>query len=304
MSTQKGLVYVAGPMTGYPGFNFPAFDAATKALREDGWWPINPADHDRAMGFTGEGMTGAEDLQERGFNLAEALLWDLQKVAEANAIYLLEGWRESKGARAEHALAVALGKEIIEQPGKRLLGFGGRLASGKDALADHLVETAGYVKIGMSDALNHALLTLDPIIDQDGQWVQRYSDVIEERGYVDAKKHPEVRRLLQVLGTEVGREMIDVDVWVKISERMIRSLLANGKKVIITGVRYPNEVDLIERLGGRTVWVERPSDSASKSIHISESSVLPRDFQHVVDNDGTLEDLYRKGDRLVEGVNQ
>lgn len=200
----------------------------------------------------------------------------------------------------------------------KLIGLGGKLRAGKDAVGDYLEEKHGYVKLGMSDALNEALLKLNPYIHLEpghplGEFVL-YKFLHDAVGYVEAKKNPEVRRLLQVLGTEVGREMIDPDVWVRIAEKKILRLWENGKSVVITAMRFPNEIEMLERLGGLSVWVERPdelrlqahstgADNAPLSVlaHASETSVSADDFSYVLMNDGTLEQLYRKVEkRLVE----
>jgi len=97
-------------MTGLPEFNFPAFDKAAAEYRARGFTVINPAEHDRENGLDVTGMTGDPAELEGLFDLKEALLWDLQQVADADGIVLLEGWEKSSGARAELALAAALGK--------------------------------------------------------------------------------------------------------------------------------------------------------------------------------------------------
>lgn len=291
-------IYVAGPMTHRPSFNFPAFDAAAVELVPDGWSVINPADHDRSNGFDPTGMTGEEDLSALGFSLKDALLWDLEQVANADAIYLLRGWEFSKGAKAEFALAQALGKEYILQPQlpelPRLIGLGGKLGSGKDEVADELCRAHGYVKIGMSDILNHALLALDPWVEYYREdEPERYSEYIKRHGYVEAKKNSEVRRLLQVLGTEVGRNMLGENIWVDATEARIYDFWARDKGVIVTGIRYPNELEMINALGGLSAWVSRPGHEATGS-HASETSVNPEHFGQIILNDGSLEDLYDK----------
>lgn len=179
-----------------------------------------------------------------------------------------------------------------------LIGLGGLLRSGKDAVADHLTAAHGFVKIGMSDALHIALLTLDPMIDTTGK---RYSTLIAEVGYVEAKTLPEVRSLLQRLGTEVGREMIGQNVWSDITAARVDKLLAAGQPVVVTGIRYPNELQMIRALGGRTMWVARPGVEAPAGMagHTSENSVAATDFEGVIDNSGTLDDLYRTVDALL-----
>lgn len=105
-------VYVAGPMRGLPEFNFPAFDWAATILRSHGHDVVNPAEHDRENGFNPAGMTGNEDLTEHGFDLRAALAWDLDQITRCDAVFFLDGWQQSSGARAEYALAQALGLQI------------------------------------------------------------------------------------------------------------------------------------------------------------------------------------------------
>lgn len=106
-------LYLAGPMTGIEHYNFPAFDAAAKQLREAGHTVFNPADNDRENGFDGKSAAGDPvEAAAKGFNLREALKQDLSWICDhAEGIALLPGWEESKGARTEVALAHALGIE-------------------------------------------------------------------------------------------------------------------------------------------------------------------------------------------------
>lgn len=112
-------IYVAGPMRGIAEFNFPAFHAAAAQLREDGHEVFNPAEKDNERHGTDiskGNAAGDETLAtaQHGFNLREALGDDLRWIcAEADAIALLPGWQNSKGAKAEYCTAVALGLRII-----------------------------------------------------------------------------------------------------------------------------------------------------------------------------------------------
>lgn len=185
------------------------------------------------------------------------------------------------------------------------IGLGGHLRSGKDTVADRLVAEHGFTKLGMSDALHEAMLALDPIIAYrhvaTGRFPLRYSDSISDIGYVSTKKeHPEVRRLLQKLGTEVGRDMIGENTWVDIIARKVDALLKDGRDVAVTGIRFPNELRMVRSLGGTAVWVDRPGlDSASPAAHASETSVDDSMFDRMLVNDGTLEHLYAITDNLV-----
>jgi len=90
-------IYIAGPMTGIPEFNFPAFDEAKKDLERD-WNVISPADMDREIGFEVTHEVTPEFLRD-------AMRRDINAVMHVDALYALAGWEQSKGASAEVALA-------------------------------------------------------------------------------------------------------------------------------------------------------------------------------------------------------
>lgn len=108
-------VYLAGPMRGYPEFNYPAFDAAAKRLRESGYAVFNPADHDRSSGIDLAGTSGSQDdLDAAGFSIRDALGADLAWItATADMLCVLPGWEHSKGACAEVATAHAIGIPVM-----------------------------------------------------------------------------------------------------------------------------------------------------------------------------------------------
>lgn len=91
-------IYIAGPMTGIPDLNFPAFHAAAKKLRAEGHEVVNPAE----------------------INADPAAAWldcmraDIRELVGCTAIYLLPGWFCSRGASLEHHIASALGFEILK----------------------------------------------------------------------------------------------------------------------------------------------------------------------------------------------
>ena len=109
------IVYIAGPMTGLPEFNFPMFNRVARMLRQDGHTCFNPAERDverhPEIDFT---CGDTQHVASQGFSLREALAEDTNHIClEADTIYMLPGWETSLGARAEHALAVALKHRII-----------------------------------------------------------------------------------------------------------------------------------------------------------------------------------------------
>ena len=91
-------IYIAGPMSGHEDYNRPAFAAKAQELEEAGHTVFNP---------------GAIACDES--NYRSLLAMDLQWIAlHAEAICMLPGWEGSKGARAEHALAFAIGIPILD----------------------------------------------------------------------------------------------------------------------------------------------------------------------------------------------
>ena len=116
---QQPKIYIAGPMTGYPKLNRDAFNDVAEAFREAGFHVFNPVEHDVSLYGEGwvEDHNGENDLElaekfdfDYGATLADELHWIC---TYANAIAMLPDWELSKGARAEHAAAVACGIKIF-----------------------------------------------------------------------------------------------------------------------------------------------------------------------------------------------
>lgn len=103
-------IYISGPMTGLPGFNFAAFDAAESALEERGWHVVSPANSSRKNGVTADSVVEGPWLRQ----IQEQ---DLSDLLSCKAIYMLKGWRKSKGASAEFHVATWLGLEIQYEEG-------------------------------------------------------------------------------------------------------------------------------------------------------------------------------------------
>lgn len=119
MIREHETVYIAGPMTNRPHFNFPAFDAVALELRELGYDVSNPHDHDKDVypGIDDAAATLIGDVigiaAEVGFSFADAMQWDLREVARCDYICLLPEWETSTGARAERFVAEMTGSVIL-----------------------------------------------------------------------------------------------------------------------------------------------------------------------------------------------
>lgn len=104
MATSR-RIYITGPMSGYPGFNYDAFDRAEEQLAASGYEPVSPADP----------MQRDPDDADRlaqGVSYEDCLAKAVEKLLSADAVALLPGGAGSHGARLEVALARRRGMEI------------------------------------------------------------------------------------------------------------------------------------------------------------------------------------------------
>lgn len=175
-----------------------------------------------------------------------------------------------------------------------IIGFCGLAGAGKDTAAAHLVERHGYRRIAFADPMRVALERLDPFV-QIGAAHLRLSHIVAARGWHEAKKEPDVRRLLQRFGTEVGRNLFGTDVWVDLALDGVEP----GERIVATDVRFANEAAAIVRLGGIVVEVQRPGAglAGTEAAHASEAMDFGR--HAVIVNDGTLDELHAKVDDLL-----
>lgn len=111
-------VYLAGPMTGLPDFNFPAFNEAEAELMKHYQTVFNPA----------KNFGGKKDLPR-----ADYMRKDFEALLKSDVIALLPGWAKSKGARAELVVAEQLGLKAIVMP-----------------IADHLFDAGDLAEVGRS----------------------------------------------------------------------------------------------------------------------------------------------------------
>lgn len=114
-------VYLAGPMTNIPAFNFPSFFAVTEWLRNTvGWEVKSPAEKDleripwdemqTVPGFdTGDLVAYCANST---FTMGNAMEWDLPAIMASDGIVLMAGWERSTGARWERIVAEALDRDI------------------------------------------------------------------------------------------------------------------------------------------------------------------------------------------------
>ena len=116
-----------------------------------------------------------------------------------------------------------------------------------------LLTAYGYKKLAFANAVKDLALAIDPyvaVLTPDGQAIYtRLSRLVNEHGWTYAKGFHDVRRLLQRVGTEGGRELLGEFTWINILSRDIEP----GVDYVIDDVRFLNEASWI-RYGGGVIW--------------------------------------------------
>lgn len=115
-------IYLAGPMTGIPLFNFPKFMRVAGELRAKGHTVFNPAERDierHGTDISVGNLTGSPEQAkaEHGLTIRDALHDDLVFITKnADAIFLMNGWEHSNGALSEFFTAKAIRAQFMYEP--------------------------------------------------------------------------------------------------------------------------------------------------------------------------------------------
>lgn len=192
----------------------------------------------------------------------------------------------------------------------RIIGVSGFAGAGKDTLAYALEEGFQFCKMALADPIKEACASW---FDWDRQtlWGASHLRNKPDPRYGDLTP----RRALQFVGTEIGRNLYP-NVWVDcVMRRAEKALREHGYNlledeedgppryyergavgVVISDVRFRNEIDAIQKAGGWVVRIKREGAglAGSGALHPSEAEqakISDDDFDFVVENDGTVEDL-------------
>jgi hypothetical protein len=162
-----------------------------------------------------------------------------------------------------------------------IIGLSGYAQSGKDTVADYLVREYGFKRVAFADPIRKILYAMNPTVNGTS-----LVDLIDEYGWDIAKKHPEVRELLQALGFS-ARRVIDERVWIAAA---FHEMDDREQNYVIADVRFHNEANMIHSEGGKVWRIMRPGVEAVNT-HISETDLDRFPFDLTLNNDGTVEQL-------------
>ena len=211
-----------------------------------------------------------------------------------------------------------------------IIGVCGFIGSGKDTVADYLVNFHEFRRESFANTLKDAVAA---VFGWDRTMLEgRTKTAREWREQVDpwwAKRlnMPNLtpRWVLQYWGTEVCRRGFHDDTWIASLENKLRN---SSDNIVISDCRFPNEIASIRRAGGRIVWIKRGAlpdwyDAAvnvnrgpdgnmmwsssktkleSTGIHASETAWVGTKFDAELDNNGSIDDLYLAIKNLVSNL--
>jgi len=175
-----------------------------------------------------------------------------------------------------------------------LIGLVGRKFSGKDTLGLYLIKKYSFTRLAFADSLKNACKIIFGFSDS-----QINGDLKET---IDPFWGHTPREILQKVGTDLFRNKlsdlcknISSDIWIKNIERQLESI--DTTNIVITDVRFPNEVDFIKKHGGITIKITRPN-LIHNFEHSSENQIDEMVCDYEIINDSTILNLYTKFEEL------
>jgi len=206
-----------------------------------------------------------------------------------------------------------------------IIGICGFIGSGKDTVADYLVNFHEFRRESFANTLKDAVAA---VFGWDRTMLEgRTKEAREWREQPDQwwsnrlGREITPRKILQHWGTEVCRAGFHDDIWIASVENKLRK---SSDNIVISDCRFPNEISSITDAGGIVVRVVRGPEpewyqdavnfnegdrnmswatSRSKlerlGIHASETAWVGSDFDHILDNNGSIDDLYKQIKNLV-----
>lgn len=186
-----------------------------------------------------------------------------------------------------------------------IIGLSGFARAGKDEAAKVLAKY-GFKRVAFADKLREVLYALNPIVATSEPFfevsAERYTyvqDVIDKYGwdgYKESNYGAEVRRLLQRLGTEAGRQTMGENIWV---DTTMDTLDREGKYVV-TDARFFNEFEAIRSRGGLIWRIERFGVGPANDHPSETEAVKYPHFTRTIRNDGSLRDYQKEVEKAYE----
>lgn len=198
---------------------------------------------------------------------------------------------------------------------KRIIGIVGFIGSGKNTVGDHLVNLYDFEAMSFASSLKDAVSSIfgwpRHMIEGSTSESRKWREEPDEYWSKKMERLITPRFILQHIGTDILKTYFSTNIWLwSLESRMMNS----NKSIVITDVRFPNEIEMINSSGGDLWWVQRghvpswysialtKSDQMPSNIHITEYAWLADAIKtaKTLNNNGTLPILYGRIEDLLK----
>lgn len=184
-----------------------------------------------------------------------------------------------------------------------IIGLCAKKQNGKDTMADYLCQKYKFIKLTFASPLKEACKLLFGFTSEQVNGDKK--EVIDSRWGVTP------RTVLQFVGTDLFRKQIKTIIpdiednfWVICLKNSIEQILKKypNARIVISDVRFPNEIKMIQKMSGKTVKIIRQSMNNIIDQHSSEKMIDDIRCDFTIENNGTKEQFYEKINKFVESL--
>lgn len=202
-----------------------------------------------------------------------------------------------------------------------IIGICGFIGSGKDTIADYLVNFHEFRRESFATTLKDAVSAVfgwdRTMLEGRTKEAREWREEIDH-WWADRLDMPTLtpRWVLQYWGTEVCRKSFHDDIWIASLENKLRN---SKDHIVISDCRFPNEISSIKNAGGKIIWVKRGelpdwydvavqanqghnwayNELKMRKIHASETAWVGTEFDYIIENNSTIDQLYSQAKLII-----
>lgn len=204
-----------------------------------------------------------------------------------------------------------------------IIGIVGFIGSGKGSVGDILVSHHNFKKISFADPVKDCVSVIfgwpRHLLEGDTDESRNFRETVDQEwsrklGYVVTPRY-----MLQIIGTESGRNVIHSDIWVYSAQNRMKQY----ENVVIPDVRFKNEIKMLNSMGAHVVRVKRGEDPVwwktaldhnlngiykmdieYPEVHVSEWDWIGQKMDYTILNEGTKGDLERKTNNMLKELRE
>lgn len=177
-----------------------------------------------------------------------------------------------------------------------IIGLIGRAGSGKDTVADFLVNNHGFTKLSFGKILKDVISIIfgwnRELLEGDTLESREFRETIDEWWSKELGFSVTPRKMFQMIGTDVMRKHFNQDIWVLVLKKKLNDYSIKNKNIIITDIRFNNEYNMVSEIGGKMIKIIRTNMHIYN--HSSETSIDNFKSDFIINNNSSIENLYNK----------